>query len=171
MGYTAEAVDYVILDPGVYPAVFVGVTPSVEDGQFGPYLDWEFTVVNEMLKNVKVMGRSGATFTPTSKAREWAEGLLGRRLTKSERLDFGTLAQTPCQLVLDVTVKEKGTFNRITRILPAPKTPPAAHVVNEQPSRAAFEARFAAQAKAAWEAAHGDLTPDDLPPAPTSDLF
>ena len=170
MGYTAEAVDYEILDPGVYAAVFVGVTPSVEDGQFGPYLDWEFTVVNEMLKNVKVMGRSGATFTPTSKAREWAEGLLGRRLTKNERLDFGTLAETPCQIVLDVTVKEKGTFNRITRILPAPKAA-AAHVVNEHTSRAAFDAKFKAQADAAWAATQKSLAPDELPPAPTHDPF
>jgi hypothetical protein len=169
VGYVAEITDYEVLDAGVYPATFVSVTPSVEDGQFGPYLDWEFTVTGAMLTDVKVTGRSSTSFGPTTKAREWATALLGRPLTKGERVDFGKLAGTPCLLLLEVVEKEKGTFNRITRILPAPKPAPKAapaHVVQEQPSRDAFEAQFAAQARAAWESAHGQLALDELPPTP-----
>ena len=166
MGYVAEITDYEVLDPAVYPATFVSVTPSVEDGQFGPYLDWEFTVTGAMLTDVRVSGRSSPSFGPNTKAREWATALLGRPLTKGERVDFGKLSGTPCQLVLEVVTKEKGTFNRIRSVLPAQRPAPA-RVVNEQPvTREQFAAHYAAQAEAAWRAAHAGLAPDALPPAP-----
>lgn len=170
MGYVAEITDYEVLEAGVYPATFVSLTPSEQDGLYGPYLDWEFTVTGAMLTVVRVTERSSTSFGPSTKAREWATALLGRPLMKGEHVDFGTLAGTPCQLLLDVVEKEKGIFNRITRILPAPKAVPA-HVVPEQPSRAAWEAQFAAQARAAWETAHGQLEPDQLAPAPSSTPF
>jgi hypothetical protein len=159
------------------------VGPRDEEGPFGPFLPWEFDAWDgQTSSDVRVSGRSGAELTPMSKAREWAEALLGRPLAKREVLDFDTLAQRPCQLVLEVVTKEKGSYNKITKILPPPPpnatpvrpaAPPVApaNVVNEQGSRAAFEAQFAAQAKAAWEAAHGQLAPDELPPAPTTAPF
>jgi len=150
MSYIAEITDYEVLDAGVYPATFVSVTPGEEDGLFGPYLDWEFRAVSGALTDVKITGRSSTSFGPTTKAREWATALLGRPLLRGERVDFGTLKGTPCQLLLEVVEKEKGTFNRITRILPASKAA-AARVARKQPSQAAFDAKFAAQAAAAWE--------------------
>ena len=169
MSYVAEITDYEVLSPGVYQATFVSVTPSAEDGQFGPYLDWEFSATSDTLTDIKITGRSSTSFGPTTKAREWATALLGRPLLRGERVDFGTLKGTPCQLLLAVIEKEKGTFNKITRILPAAKA--SAHVVNEQPSRAAFQTKFAAQAAAAWESTQTSLAPDELAPAPDDSLF
>ncbi len=165
MGFIAEITDYEVLDPDVYPATFVSVTPSAEDGQFGPFLEWEFTVTGAALTDVKVTGRSSTSFGPSTKAREWATALLGRPLTKGERVDFDKLAGTPCQLLIEVVEKEKGTFNRITRILPAPKAAPKAVV---PPSRAEFEAKFRAQQEAAWEM---QLANADQPPTPTRAPF
>jgi len=162
MSYVAEITDYEVLDAGVYPARLVSVTPGEEDGLFGPYLDWEFRADSSVLTDVRITGRSSTSFGPSTKAREWATALLGRPLLRGERVDFGTLGGTPCQLMLEVVEKEKGTFNRITRILPAP----AARVASKQPSQAAFDAKFAAQATAAWESTQKALAPDEPPPAP-----
>jgi hypothetical protein len=162
MAYIAEITDYDVLDAGIYAAGLVSVTPSVEDGLFGPYLEWEFSVVSGNLTDVRITGRSSKSFGPSTKAREWATAL-----QRGERVDFGTLFGTPCQLLLEVVEKEKGTFNRITRILPAP----AARVARKQPSQAAFEAKFAAQATAAWESTQRALAPEEPLPAPDDPPF
>ena len=167
MSYIAEITDYEVLDAGVYQATFISVTPGEEDGLFGPFLGWEFRVKSSTTADIRITGRSGTSFGPTAKAREWATALLGRPLLGGEHVDFGTLNGTPCQLLLDVVEKEKGTFNRITRILPAP----AARVVRKQPSQVAFDARFAAQAEAAWESTQQALAPDEPPPAPDDSPF
>jgi hypothetical protein len=168
VGYIAEIRDYEVLDADVYTATVVSVTHGVEDGPYGPFLDWEFTVVSNTLTNVKVTGRSGDTFGPSTKAREWASAVLGRALVRGT-LDLDTLSGLACQLLLEVVEKERGTFNRIVRVMPAKA--PLAHAVNEQPSRAAFEATFAAQAAAAWDSTQRSLAPDELAPAPDTFPF
>jgi hypothetical protein len=177
MGYTTHADDYEVLDEATYPAVVVSVEHSEEDGKFGPFLAWEFDVFNaETFADVRVSARSGDKLTPSSKAREWTEAVLGRALAKKEAFDFDTLAGMPCRVRLEIEEKEKGTFNKVAKVLPPPPpvaapVRPAAHVVNEQPSRAAFDARFKAQADAAWAATQQALAPDELAPAPAGEQF
>ena len=120
MGYIAEITDYEVLDPGVYPATFISVTPR-DDDPFGPDLEWAFSVFTDEITEVEITGRSGTSFGPNTKARECAKALLGRPLQQGERIDFRTLFGTRCQLLLEVVEKEKGSFNRIIRVLPAPK--------------------------------------------------
>lgn len=170
MVFTAEATDYDVLDVGTYQAEYVKVTPSEVDGPFGPFLDWEFSALNPAtMATAKVTGRSSTSFGPDTKAREWAEGVLGRQLAKGERLDFDTLVGRPCQLVLEIVEKTKGSFNRIATVLPA-SAPPAAAPVDALETLEAldFLAWKAAQAASAAPAKRREIAPDELPPAPTA---
>jgi hypothetical protein len=157
-----------LLEPGVYPAIFDRLEEPNEEGQYGPFLNWHFTVTTED-DTVEVLGRSSKPeyFTRATKARQWFEAILGRDLKKGESADPNTLRGTRVKLTLDIVKTERGDErNRIVGIRRSQeaegKVMPVQSSSTVDPAYEAYKAEQAAK-KAAVEAANAEEPP---PPEP-----
>jgi hypothetical protein len=114
------ASDRLVLEPGVYAATFIRTEESVEEGPYGHFIDWYFSVETDD-GDVQISGRSSRPerLTRSTKARVWLEELLGRPLAKSESVDTRSLEGTRVRLT--VGVNDSGEFNRVTAVRRQPE--------------------------------------------------
>jgi hypothetical protein len=105
------------LPAGVYAATLEAI--EERQGQNGPFLLWRFVVEAEG-RTLGIGAPTSMKFSPTAKARQFTEVLLGRSLAPGEEIDLDTLLGRPCRVVLSVgELDEHSTVNRIETLLPA----------------------------------------------------
>ena len=111
--------EYQVLDPGLYSAKFVSI--EEKDSQNGTYWRWTFEATLPDGDVQVVTANSSAKLTAATKAGQWVKTLRGgHKLEPGETVDFDGLAGARCQLNIDTDETDRGTFNRIEAVLPAP---------------------------------------------------
>jgi hypothetical protein len=114
------------IDDGTYGATVLGIeeaspTPNSPAGD-KPWLKWTFSVDDGSTEGVEMTAASSLKFGPKSKARLWAEALLGRKLDTGEEFDTDSLLPRDCIVVIR---RDEKDFAKITDVLPLPKEKPA----------------------------------------------
>jgi hypothetical protein len=105
------------LPAGVYAATLE--TIEERQGVNGAYLRWCFHIETDG-REISVGALSSVKFSPTAKARQFAEVLLGRALAPGEEIDLAALFGRACRVVLTVgELDDHSTVNRVETLLPA----------------------------------------------------
>ena len=112
------------IDDGTYSATALEIvetpaTPNSPDDK--PFLKWVFAVDDGSPKGVEMTATSSQRFGPQSKARGWAEALLGRKIPNGEVFDPDTILPRDCLVVIARNEKD---FATIVSVLPLPKERP-----------------------------------------------
>jgi hypothetical protein len=114
------------LPAGVYTATLGAI--EERQGQNGAFLLWRFLVEAEG-RTLGIGAPTSMKFSPTAKARQFTEVLLGRSLAPGEEIDLDALLGRPCRAVLTVgELDDHSTVNRVETLLPAAQDAPDAHV-------------------------------------------
>jgi hypothetical protein len=110
---TAVTVEDVIpvIPAGIYPAYFAKITAEHNDS--GDFWLWTFVARNGD-EDVEVTATSSPRITPRTKAAKWLAGL-GVNIGVGEEVDFASLIDMPCQLV--IIINDAG-YSRIDAVLP-----------------------------------------------------
>jgi hypothetical protein len=104
------------LKPGLYEGKLTAIEERSSDN--GPYLRWTFAIDHHG-DEVEVSALSSTKFSPTAKARKYAEALLGRTIKEGEELTPTELYGCTCQLVVAIdTLSDGGSINRVEQVLP-----------------------------------------------------
>jgi hypothetical protein len=104
------------LKPGLYEGMLTAIEERSSDN--GEYLRWAFTIDDEG-DEVEVSALSSTKFSPTAKARKYAESLLGRTIKNGEELAPAALYGCKCRLLVTIdTLSDGGTVNRVEQVLP-----------------------------------------------------
>ena len=104
------------LDAGVYPGYLVGITEF--ESTFGPALKWHFVAMAKTGEH-QVTTVTSQKMSTESKAYQFAEAILQRRLTAHEEFAPAQLYSEICDLVVTVKELDSGsTVNRIDRVMP-----------------------------------------------------
>jgi hypothetical protein len=109
------------IDDGTYRATVLGIEetdPTPNSPSDKPWLKWTFTVNDGTAEGVEMTAASSLRFGPKSKARLWAEALLGRKLEVGEQFDTDQLLPRDCIVVIR---RDEKDFAKITDVLPVPK--------------------------------------------------
>jgi hypothetical protein len=117
MAFKFKATSYhARLQPGLYQAMLIAIEERSSDN--GAYLRWTFTIDHEA-DEVEVSALSSTKFSPTAKARKYAEALLARPIKEGEELAPAELYGCKCQVVVTIdTLTDGGTVNRVEQVLP-----------------------------------------------------
>jgi hypothetical protein len=115
---TAEVTDYQTVPAGVYAAVLKEVEEKVSQAAGDLYWRWTFEVLKGPCAGAAIRANSSPKLSPKSKARGWAEAIIGRKLTTGERLDTEELINRNCQLVVKTQDRDGATFNDVSEVLP-----------------------------------------------------
>lgn len=112
------------IDDGVYDATLLSIdlraaTPNSPNQN--QWLGWKFHVYDSK-EGQEMTAASSTAFGPKAKARQWVEGLLGRKLDPGEELDTDTLCPRDCQVVVK-NDPETG-FARIQDVMGVRRRPP-----------------------------------------------
>lgn len=100
-----------VLPPGIYPAVFSKIEEQSNDN--GTFWMWTFTARNGD-EDVEITATTSPRITPKTKAAKWLLGL-GINIDVGATVDFETLYDTPCQIV--VIINDAG-YSRIDSVIP-----------------------------------------------------
>jgi hypothetical protein len=115
----------VTLDPGVYRAKLKTIEEAersnFDTGEPESCRDWMFEVVEEGFEGTSLKGRTSMSFAPRSKAREWVEGLLARKISTGEKLGLEELLGKECDLSIVHKDTDRGTFANISSVNPVRK--------------------------------------------------
>ena len=122
---------YEVIDPGVYPAEVVTITP--ETGQYGEQLRVKFLLEDEA--NTTLTAWTSTSFSPKSKLYGLARAAFGgREFDPTFVLDTDRLIGKHMLLLVTVKPKADGSdFNKIEQFLPL-KAPKAAMAPAMQPA-------------------------------------
>ncbi len=112
------ATEYVVLPDGVYAVKLISVEEQISrDGL--DFLRWIFEVVGEPeYAGASLTGATSLRLSPRSKARQWAEALLGRRLERGEELDTDTLIGRTAMATVTTVDRDGVSYNRIESLAP-----------------------------------------------------
>lgn len=114
-----------VLAPGVYRAKLTKIElaerANFETGEPEACRDWTFAILEEGHEGTSLRGRTSMSFGPSSKARAWVEGLLGRRVEKGEGLELEDVAGRECDLSISHRETDRGTFANIVSVNPVRK--------------------------------------------------
>jgi hypothetical protein len=118
MPLTFKATSYEAqLKPGLYRGRLTAIEERENDQ--GGYLIWRFTVDKDDDHKAEVSVLSSPKFSPSAKARKFAEGILGRAIQKGEELAPASLYGKPCQLLVSMAaLDDGGSRNIIEQVLP-----------------------------------------------------
>jgi len=145
----------VMLEPGVYRAKLKTIEEAersnYDTGEPEACRDWTFEVVEEGFEGTSLKGRTSMAFGPRSKAREWVEGLLARKIA-GEKLGLDDLLGKECDLSIVHRETDRGTFANISSVNPV-----------RQKSRKAERAEFDRVAKSREAQALNDAESEELP--------
>jgi len=109
------------IDDGTYSATVLGIEetePTPNSPSDKNWLKWVFSVDDGSTEGVEMSAASSMKFGPKSKARMWAEALMGRKLQEGEDFDTDSILPRDCVVVIR---RDEKDFAKITDVLPAPK--------------------------------------------------
>jgi len=117
MAFKFKATSYQArLKPGLYQGRLTAIEERSSDN--GPYLRWTFAIDHKG-DEVEVSALSSTKFSPTAKARKYAEALLGRAIKEGEELAPDELYGCTCQVMVTIdTLSDGGSINRVEQVLP-----------------------------------------------------
>lgn len=135
----------VTLEPGVYRATLKSIVEAERSnfntGEPEACFDWTYEVQEEGYEGQTLRGRTSTSFGPSSKARAWVEGLLGRKIEAGEKLDAPDLIGKPCDLSVKHKETERGTFANIESVNPVRKKSRKVEQMESKQARDALEGR------------------------------
>ena len=106
------------VDAGTYRARVDGV--ELTEGEFGPQLKFKFGLAEEGFEDVTLLAWASAKLSPKSKLYGWVNALIfaGAGVPADFDLDTGELVGKECQLLVEVTKKDTGEYNKVKDVLP-----------------------------------------------------
>jgi hypothetical protein len=116
--YTAT--DYEPLDPGLYVGRFVEVREA--KSEHGAYYRWIFEIRDEEHGGRQIHANVSDKFGPGSKARQWVEAMIGRRLANGERFDTDDLIGQDFHVTVVNVEKDGRTYDNIASVNAIRKT-------------------------------------------------
>jgi hypothetical protein len=108
------AMDYEALDPGLYVGRFVEVREA--NGEHGTYYRWIFEIRDEEYRGRQIHANVSDSFGPSSKARRWAEAMIGRRLGNGERFDTDNLIGHDYHVTVVNVEKDGRTYDNVASV-------------------------------------------------------
>lgn len=115
----------VILEPGGYRAKLKNIVQAerknFDTGEPEACRDWTFEVIEEGFEGTELRGRTSMSFGPRSKAREWVQGVIGRKVETGEKLGLTDLVGKECDLSIVHNDTDRGTFANISSVNPVRK--------------------------------------------------
>jgi hypothetical protein len=110
--YTAT--DYEPLDPGLYVGRFVEIREA--KSEHGSYYRWIFEVQDEDYRGRQIHANVSDKFGPSSKARQWVESMIGRRLGNGERFDTDDLIGQDFHVTVVNVDKDGRTYDNVASV-------------------------------------------------------
>lgn len=114
------ATDYELLDPGLYVGRFVEVREA--KSEHGTYYRWVFEIKDEDYEGRRIHANVSDKFGPSSKARQWAESMIGRPLRNGERFDTDDLIGRDFHLTIVNVEKDGRTYDNVASVNAIRKT-------------------------------------------------
>src|SRR5215208_5881194 len=110
--YTAP--DYEPLDPGLY----VGRLAEIREAksEHGTYYRWVFDIQDEDHRGRQIHANVSDKFGPSSKARQWVESMIGRRLANGERFDTDNLIGQDFHVTVVNVEKDGRTYDNVASV-------------------------------------------------------
>jgi hypothetical protein len=110
--YTAT--DYEPLDPGLY----VGRLAEIREAksEHGTYYRWVFEIRDEDYRGRQIHANVSDKFGPSSKARQWVESMIGRRLGNGERFDTDDLIGQDFHVTVVNVEKDGRTYDNVASV-------------------------------------------------------
>lgn len=154
---------YETVDAGTYRARVEDV--ELTDGEFGPQLKLRFRLAEEGFEDVTLLAWASAKLSPKSKLFGWVNALLfaGAGIPAGFDLDTEALQGKECQLLVEVTKKDAGEFNKVKDVLPIRRPGNGRRPAPSAPAPAAAPAQRVKVGDAADPGEPPDWVDDDLP--------
>jgi hypothetical protein len=110
--YTAT--EYEPLEPGLY----VGRLAEIREAksEHGTYYRWIFDIRDEDYKGRQIHANVSDKFGPSSKARQWVESMIGRRLANGERFDTDGLIGQDFHVTVVNVDKDGRTYDNVASV-------------------------------------------------------
>ena len=107
---------------GVYDATITAI--EADEGMFGPQVKFTFTLHGEF-EGRELWAWCSRKFGPKTKSYEWTKAALGLpSIDRSYNFDSDHLLMREVRLVVSLKENDKGAFNKIEQLLPAPMAAP-----------------------------------------------
>jgi hypothetical protein len=110
--YTAT--EYEPLDPGLYVGRFVEIREA--KSEHGTYYRWVFEIRDEDYRGRQIHANVSDKFGPSSKARQWVESMIGRRLANGERFDTDDLIGQDFHVTVVNVDKDGRTYDNVASV-------------------------------------------------------
>jgi hypothetical protein len=110
--YTAT--DYEPLDPGLYVGRLVEIREA--KSEHGTYFRWIFVIRDEDYEGRQIHANVSDKFGPGSKARQWVEAMIGRRLANGERFDTDDLIGQDFHVTVVNVEKDGRTYDNVASV-------------------------------------------------------
>jgi len=110
--YTAT--DYEPLDPGLYVGRLVEIREA--NSEHGTYYRWAFEIRDEGYGGRQIHANVSDKFGPSSKARQWVESMIGRRLGNGERFDTDDLIGQDFHVTVVNVEKDGRTYDNVASV-------------------------------------------------------
>jgi hypothetical protein len=110
--YTAT--DYEPLDPGLYVGQLVEIREA--KSEHGTYYRWVFDIQDEGYEGRQIHANVSNKFGPSSKARQWVESMIGRRLENGERFDTDSLLGQDFHVTIVNVEKDGRTYDNVASV-------------------------------------------------------
>jgi len=110
--YTAT--EYETLDPGLYVGRFVEIREA--KSEHGSYYRWVFEIQDEGDRGRQIHANVSDKFGPSSKARQWVEAMIGRRLANGERFDTDNLIGQDFHVTVVNVEKDGRTYDNVVSV-------------------------------------------------------
>ena len=148
MGLEFEATGSISFEPGPYEGHLIKMekhskrftnkqddgTETTEDRSF---VIWNFGIDEEDYEDVTLTAISSTSFGPKSKARQWANAILRRKLEDGEKVREEDLKGKPVILTVENEETDRGTFAKVTGLAPV-RSKKKADVSSKQPEKPEF---------------------------------
>jgi hypothetical protein len=106
--------DYEPLDPGLYVGRLVEVREA--KSEHGTYYRWIFEIRDEGYEGRQIYANVSDKFGPSSKARQWVESMIGRRLVNGERFDTDSLLGQDFYVTIVNVEKDGRTYDNVASV-------------------------------------------------------
>jgi hypothetical protein len=110
--YTAT--DYEPLEPGLYVGRLVEILEA--KSEHGTYYRWVFEIQDESYKGHQIHANVSDKFGPGSKARQWVELMIGRKLRNGERFDTDGLISQDFHVTVVNVEKDGRTYDNVVSV-------------------------------------------------------
>src|SRR5215212_2681848 len=108
------ALDYEPLDSGLYVGRLVEIREA--KSEHGTYYRWIFEIRDEGYKGRQIHANVSDKFGPGSKARQWVEAMIGRRLANGEHFDTDDLIGNDFHDTIVNVEKDGRTYDNVASV-------------------------------------------------------